>query len=326
VAGLRAALVTPLTGPLAAYGQAGALALGLWADRAQAHLSVHDAHPDLAAAMHGAGHPDIVFGPYGSGPARAFAAAAQRLWWNHGGAYVPSGLHVDVLAPATAYWEGALLAIRDADPHISTVAVVHGAGRFAAAVATGAEAAARALGLEVSRARLPVVDRPDAEVILVAGDFEEERAAAANLLPGRWRVAGFVGAGVDDVLADLGARRDGLLGPAQWLLAAAPRPDEGPSAAEFVAAYGSHPPYPAAQAFAAGLLAARCIRDAAGTVDADVRAAARELDCTTMFGRFRLDADTGEQVGHRPVTVQWQGGHRRVVWPPQVAEAAIRIG
>jgi branched-chain amino acid transport system substrate-binding protein len=135
---------------------------------------------------------------------------------------------------------------------------------------------------------------------------------------------------VEEVLADLGERREGLLGPAQWVASAAggqPAPDLGPPLDEFVAGYrevaGGDPPYPAAQAFSAGLIAERCAHDAGTTDDAALLAAARELDCTTMFARFRLD-DAGRQVGHRVLTVQWQDGARRVVWPPERAEAALR--
>ena len=155
----------------------------------------------------------------------------------------------------------------------------------------------------------------------------EELAVARRLLPGRWRAAAFVGAGVEEVLAELGDRREGLLGPAQWIASAAPLPDEGPTAAEFVAAYrrraGADPPYPAAQAFAAGLIAARCARDAGGAGDAALLAAAQALECTTMFGRFRLQ--DGRQVGHDVLTVQWQDGARRVIWPPERAEAPFRM-
>jgi branched-chain amino acid transport system substrate-binding protein len=43
-----------------------------------------------------------------------------------------------------------------------------------------------------------------------------------------------------------------------------------------------------------------------------------------LLGAFRLDPATGRQVGHRVLTVQWQDGVRRVVWPPERAEAALR--
>ena len=76
---LRAALVTPLSGPLARYGRAGATALGLWAMRAGLELEIGDAYPSAAAAVAAVTAPrpvDVLFGPYGTGPALAAARAA----------------------------------------------------------------------------------------------------------------------------------------------------------------------------------------------------------------------------------------------------------
>jgi branched-chain amino acid transport system substrate-binding protein len=329
---LRAALVTPLSGPLSAYGRAGAEALRLWADwyAGRAELLVFDAHPDPAAAVRQAerDRPELLFGPYGSGPTVAAAAATSRLLWNHGGARVGPADHlISVLAPASTYFHGAVNVVHDADPEARRVAVLHADSRFGRAVTDGAVLEATRLGLRAMRAMLPAAPI-DAEMLLVVGRFADELAAARQLLPGQWRAAGFVGAGVEEVLADLGDRREGLLGPAQWLPVAAPCPDVGPSAAEFVAAYrrraGADPPYPAAQAFAAGLVAAQCVREAGSADDTALLAAARLLRCTTMFGQFRLDPVKLDQVGHRVLTVQWQDGIRRIVAPAGRAQAPLR--
>jgi branched-chain amino acid transport system substrate-binding protein len=174
----------------------------------------------------------------------------------------------------------------------------------------------------------PGANEPDAAMVLVAGRFADEVMAGRRLLPRRWRAAGFVGAGVEEVLGELGATREGLLGPAQWVASAAPSPDEGPPADRFVAAYrrrtGGDPPYPAAQAFAAGLIAERCLRDASDSADDALLAAAAALRCTTLFARFHIDPQTGRQVGHQVLTVQWQDGVRVVVWPSEHAQAALR--
>ncbi|MFW6034495.1 MAG: ABC transporter substrate-binding protein [bacterium] len=329
---LRAALVTPLSGPLAGYGRAGAKALRLWAEweTGPVELTVVDAHPDPAAAVRAAeGQADVLFGPYGSGPTVAVADATDRLVWNHGGATVGGDRHVvSVLAPASSYFEGALQVVQQADPGLRDVTVLHHDSGFGRAVAAGAAAEAGRLGLEVAQRSLPGAEPVNGELLLVAGRFGDEVAVARRVPTGRWRAAAFVGAGVEEVLAELGVLREGLLGPAQWLPRAAPRPDVGPTAAEFVAAYraaaGVEPPYPAAQAFAAGLVAARCVRRAGAADDAAVLAAARKLECTTLFGRFRLDPASGRQVGHRVLTVQWQDGARTVVGPPERAQAALR--
>lgn len=338
---LRAALVTPLTGSLATFGRDGAHALSLWADAAaelpapfdRVELDVHDAQPDTAAATARAAEsrPHLLFGPYGSGPARGAARATERLIWNHGGA--TSALHwqrypnvVNVLSPASAYLAGPLELVRSVDGAASTVALVHGTTGFSRDVAEGARAAARRLGFDLHDTALPREEAataaraaPDAAVLLVVGRFEEERAAARVLAQRPWPAAAFIGAGAEDVLAELGSRREGLLGPAQWMPGAAPDPDEGPGddwfVRRFTEAAGHRPSYPAAQAFAAGVIAARALRAAGDPDDAALRAAARELSCTTLYGHFRLDPATGLQDGHQVLVVQWQGGRREVVWP-----------
>ncbi|WP_241835155.1 ABC transporter substrate-binding protein [Pseudofrankia asymbiotica] len=329
-------LVTPMSGPLARYGRAGAAALALWAEDFAAPdrvaLEVVDAHPDAGAAARRAEalRPDLLFGPYGSRPAADVCAATRRLVWNHGGAVVPPRSNVvSVLAPADTYFAGTVEMIRREFPGVGTVGVLHGPTGFARAVAAGAVARAERDGLAASPAVLPAAP-PPADALLVAARFDEELAVARAVDRAGRRVLGFVAAGVREVLAELGDGREGLVGPAQWLPEAAPEPDEGPAAASFVAAYrartGFEPPYPAAQAFAAGLVALRCLR-ASGTAgesgDDALRTAALGLTCTTLFGPFRVDA-AGRQLGHQVLTIQWQNGRRAVVWPPERANASPR--
>ncbi|OHV56805.1 ABC transporter substrate-binding protein [Pseudofrankia sp. BMG5.36] len=333
MAAVRAVLVTAMSGPLAEYGRAGAAALALWAEEFagpdRVSLEVVDAHPDARAAARRAEglHPDLFFGPYGSRSAAVAAAATRRLVWNHGGALVPPRNNVvSILAPADTYFAGTVEMIRRDFPGIRTVGVLHGPTGFARGVAAGAVARVERHGLDVRPAVLPAAP-PRAGALLVAARFDEELAVARTVDRAGWRVLGFVAAGVREVLAELGDAREGLVGPAQWLPEAAPEPDEGPTAASFVAAYrartGSEPPYPAAQAFAAGLVALRCLRASGTAGDDALRAAAQRLTCTTLFGPFRVDA-SGRQLGHQVLTVQWQNGRRVVVWPPERANASPR--
>lgn len=342
---LRAALVTPLTGSLAGFGGDGAHALSLWVREAavlpapfdRVELEVHDTEPDPAQAMGAAVYtrPHLIFGPYGSGPARAACGATARLVWNHGGATSELAWPrhpnvINVLSPASSYLSGPLELVRSVDAGARRVALVHGTGGFARDVAQGARAAADRLGFEVADIALPpggieaaARGVPDANVLLVVGRFEEELAAAHVLVDHPWPAAAFIGAGEETVLAELGDQREGLVGPAQWVPQAGPEPDEGPGASWFVRRFtreAGHPPsYPAAQAFAAGILAARALREAGEAGDDALRAAAANLSCTTLYGSFRIDPGTGLQDGHEVVVVQWQHGRREVVWPdPQV--------
>jgi branched-chain amino acid transport system substrate-binding protein len=72
------------------------------------------------------------------------------------------------------------------------------------------------------------------------------------------------------------------------------------------------------------VIAARCLREAGTADDAALMAAACALECTTMYGPFRLDPRSRRQVGHQVLTVQWQDGARRVIWPPERAQARLR--
>ncbi len=354
---MRAALVTPLTGPLALYGTAGARALQLWADgepdgAEPITLTVHDAHPDPAEAIAAARatDPDLLFGPYGSGPARAMARLADRLWWNHGGAAVdPSAertaRHVDVLGASAGYLRGAVQALVAAAPDLRSVLVLHSPSGFGRAVGGDGISAAHAAGLQVTvrevASPVELFELPPAEIVLAAGDFALEQAVAEMLLDqvadrDGWylraerRAAVLVSAGTAEVLERFEDRREGLLGPAQWLAAAAPTaPQLGPSPERFAAAYrarhGEEPSYPAAQAYAAGVLAAHCLAVTVGGGDDAVWASACALDTTTLFGAFRLDPATGAQIGHGVVTVQWQDGARVPVWPPGPRTVPIRV-
>src|SRR6266851_5598977 len=137
---LRAVLVTPLSGPLARFGSPGASALRLWATHAPAlappwtsvDFEVVDAHPSAAAAMREAvaGKPDVLFGPYGAGPAVAALQATRRVVWNHGGATArlrrPAFGHVlNVLAPAATYFDQVLRAISSQHSDVRRVSLLH---------------------------------------------------------------------------------------------------------------------------------------------------------------------------------------------------------
>jgi branched-chain amino acid transport system substrate-binding protein len=296
-----------------------------------------DLHAGMCAALQN--HPDVFFGPYGSATMLVAARSYKRVIWNHSGA--TSRLSrpefpqvINVLSPASTYFAGVLQAVRAFDPGASTVSLFHTSSGFGRDVATGATRAAITLNFTVGVTAFSpghAVEAaslvPPADILLVVGSFADELAVASILLKQRWHAAAFVGAGVEEVLAPLRNQREGLLGPAQWMASAAPEPDEGPDADWFVTKYkevsGNDPPYPAVQAFAAGLLCARCLRDRGGCEDTIQLSAASQLACTTLYGGFRINPLSGLQSGHQILIVQWQKGRRWVVWPPEQAERPL---
>ena len=332
---VRAVLVTPLAGPLARFGKAGASALALWAEHSAVSLWVIDAYPSAASAIRvaEASRPDVVFGPYSSGAALAAAAASTGVVWNHGGATARLARPayprvVNVESPAYRYLAAVLETLAaDGVGEGSEVVIVHVDTGFGREVAGGAAVAARRLGLlprlvtfRSGRARDVLAQIPAGDVLLSAGSFDDDVAIAQWGGERRWRAVGLVAAGVDELRQAIGDRVEGLYGPCQWFDDGTDDPADGPSSEWFSRCYrdanGAEPPYPAAAAYAAGVLWQRCVKEA-GTVESlPVRAASQRLDTTTLFGRFHVDPVNGLQTGHQIRVVQWRGGQRVLVDRP----------
>jgi branched-chain amino acid transport system substrate-binding protein len=295
---------------------------------------------------------DILIGPYSSALTLAVAPVVERyrkVMWNHGGSSdaIFRGsfrFTVSIPSPARRYFVGILEMVKALDPSSSRVALLHGrSGTFSRAVVLGVEAYAKDNGLRVVlRAPYPstppgfasLVSRISAsqpDVILGAGRTEDDLRLARQLRAQRVgaRVMGLVAAPIQLFGQNLGKDAHGFFGPSQWEQSVRGQPDVGPTSAEFVARFRDRfwkePDYPAAQAYAAGLVAHRCI-EAAGTLrDEPIRRVASELAMSTFYGGFKLDAVTGEQIGHELVIIQWQGKAKRIVWPLEMAEARPQV-
>jgi branched-chain amino acid transport system substrate-binding protein len=297
-------------------------------------------------ALHDLARADVLFGPYGSDlveEAAHVVAKRGRVLWNHGGSAdqvqsLPGVL--SVLSPASAYAGPMLEALADLVPG-ARLLIAAGSGRFARSVADGARRAAERLGMNVV-GTVPHADVPDdpteqADVLLAAGTFADDLGLLRRLR-GRPFALAAVGAGIGRFGAELGSRAEGVVGPSQWEEGVRYRADVGPGEAEVIRSLravvmarlraegtGGHVDYPVAQAYAAGLVAMRCAEEAGTTQDAAVERVARGFRCTTFFGRFGLGED-GRQQDHQILAIQWQEGAKRVVGPPAMAEAELRVG
>ncbi len=297
---------------------------------------------------------DVLFSPYGSALARAAAPIAEvagRLFVNHGGA--DDGLYqrayrtlVGVLTPASGYMTELARLVSTLKFWRKRLAIVSTGSPFARAVAEGAERACaeRLIRRRGVRVRVKYRGRFDPEhngerlyralrrnrinILLSAGSYEHDVAVMRFATSDRLYipVLGCVAAGVNSFSRDLGADAEGIVGPAQWDPAIEVRPLLGPTAEEFVARFrasnGSEPDYPAAQAYAAGLLTMAAIRAAGALEAARIRAAFSDLRTTTFFGDFAIEPDSGRQIGHKMLLMQWHAGRKVIIHP----EPELRTG
>jgi branched-chain amino acid transport system substrate-binding protein len=283
--------------------------------------------------------------------AAAVADEAGMLLVNHGGAgddLYQDALATDritdrprmivgVLSPASTYMNGVVRLLATLKFWRKRVAIVAAKTPFARAVAAGAERQCnlRRNWLHGVRLRLKFSTRFDPDhtpevllaalrrnrinAILSAGSYAHDLAimelcasSAANI-----PVLGCIAAGVARFGRDLGGEAEGIVGPSQWEPDFAIVPELGPSPNEFarrMAALGAAAcDYPAAQAYAAGLLTVAALRNAGALDQARLRAAFADLHTTTLFGDFAIDPASGRQVSHQMLLVQWHRGRKVLI-------------
>ena len=304
----------------------------------------------------------LLFGPYSArltAAAAEIVAARQRLLWNHGGAgdavYSQYPRHIiGILTPARRYLVALPTVARIAYPNARTLALARvDTGAFARQVCDGAETAAQQLGFETILrltyppnttdftpiARQIAAAAPD--LLVAVGRIRHDIALARALAMRNTRptigITAIVATPIAQFAQALGPDADGFIGPSQWEPPAAgaldviapdigPPPDTALTLLQRAAARCAVPvDYPMAQAFAAGLIAQRCLSDAGAPDDAALRANAARVDFTTFYGRFRIDP-TGRQIGRSVTLVQRRNGRKVIIWPPQLAVGQLRAG
>ncbi|MCS6924712.1 MAG: ABC transporter substrate-binding protein, partial [Candidatus Binatia bacterium] len=172
----------------------------------------------------------------------------------------------------------------------------------------------------------PVVDDPP-DIFLSVGRVEDDILLGRQLraLKPRVKAAGLVVAAISRFKAALREQADGFLAPSQWEPQVRYRVDFGPSEDEFLSHYlkSATVPidYPAAQGYAAGLVAQRCVEEVGSLEQKALRGAAGRLRFTTFYGPYAIDPQTGRQIAHPMLVTQWQRGRKEIVWPREVAEA-----
>ncbi len=293
---------------------------------------------------------DLLVGPYSAVLTNAAADVAQshgRLLWNQGGASPlvyqrGNPWVVGILTPADEYLSGLLQAVREVTPNASTVGVLRAAtGAFPRDVASGVERSAeegdfrRVFSLEFDADTydfsylVEAVRANPPDVLVVAGRFQNDLDIAeilAEAAPDLGAVA-VVAAGVDAFRERLDPRAENFIGPSQWEPEVGGQPDYGPTVTEVQRSLNwagqAVIDYPMAQAYAVGVVIQRCIQGCGSLDDQDLREAAASLNFTTFYGRFRIDPETGRQVGKASLLVQWQQGRKVVVWPPEYRQGEL---
>ena len=298
---------------------------------------------------------NVVFAPYSSSLTLRGAPVTESrrmLYMNHGGAnnnifnqgfkYV-----VQTIGPATRYHQGTLNMIKKIAPLAKNLALAYEDDEFAKMVMQGAEEHARKLGFTIVFKRtypkgvtdltplLSALKAAKADIILGGGHFEDGQLfnrQLADLDINAKALSLIAAATLPAFYEALTGMAEGVMGPSHWEYGvvyskatanALDFPWIGPNQDEFVSLFKKAtgkdmlPDYHAAEAGAQVLAYTLAVEKAKSLYSSEVRKALGELSFVSFYGGWDID-DTGLQIGHDMVDVQWQGGKRVIVWPEEV--------
>jgi branched-chain amino acid transport system substrate-binding protein len=297
---------------------------------------------------------NCVFAPYSSGLTLSGAPVAEKysmLYMDHGGAsekIFQQGFKfiVQTIGPASRYHEGTLKMIHGTDPKSKKVALAYEDSEFARMVMGGAEKYAKQMGFNIVFKRtypkgvtdltplLSALKATKPDFIIGGGHFEDGQLfnrQMADLDIDVKALSLIAAVTLPAYYEALGDNAEGVMGPSHWEFGVKFSEQEakksgqtwiGPSQDEFVALFKKAlgkdmiPEYHAAEAGAAVLAYVLAV-EKTGTLDpAKVRKALGDLKFMSFYGGWAIDAN-GTQVGHEMVDMQWQGGKRVIVYPPE---------
>ena len=279
---------------------------------------------------------DIILGPYSTNLiklATNLCHKKKRLIWNHGGA--SQDLHtygfdllVSSLTPCNEYFTS----LADTtnlifDSTLKICRVSNNKGEFSPKVSGSAveslvmkyDQAAEILEIDMSVHDTELIFHKIQEfvpdVIVFVGTYQQDVDFVINLRNKtkiRPQLICVGAAGLDEFWMDVGHSGNLIVGPSQWESSMILDINHGPTLAEVKDNIAEDVvlDYVFMQAYGMGLIIEYCISACKTLNEQVLRQFAETADIETVFGRFKIDPQTGAQVGHRMVLVQWNNGKK----------------
>jgi branched-chain amino acid transport system substrate-binding protein len=303
---------------------------------------------------------NVVFSAYSSGLTLAGAPVAEKykmLYMDHGGAsdrIFQQGYKyiVQTIGPGTRYHVGTLDMVHRIDPKAKKVALAYEDSEFARMTLQGAEKRATELGFKVVFKRtypkgvtdltplLSDMKMGNPDIVIGGGHYEDGQLFCRQMADLDIDVKALslvASATLPAYYKALGSMAEGVMGPSHWEYGVKYSPEGakkaglewiGPGQDEFVKLFKEAlgkdilPDYHAAEAGAQVLAYVLTVEDAKSIDPTKVRAALGKLWFMSFYGAWGVD-ETGKQIGHSMVDMQWQDGKRVIVWPPDAATGKI---
>ncbi|UCD71619.1 MAG: amino acid ABC transporter substrate-binding protein [Syntrophobacterales bacterium] len=303
---------------------------------------------------------NVVFSAYSSGLTLAGAPVTEKykmLYLDHGGAsdrIFQQGYKyiVQTIGPGTRYHMGTLDMIHKVDPKAKKVALAYEDSEFARMTLQGAEKHATELGYKVVFKRtypkgvtdltplLSELKMANPDLVIGGGHYEDGQLFCRQMADLDIDVKALslvASATLPAYYRALGSMAEGVMGPSHWEYGVKYSPKAakkavlewiGPGQDAFVRLFKEAlgkdiiPDYHAAEAGAQVLAYVLAIEKAKSIDPTKVRDVLGKLWFMSFYGTWGVD-ETGKQIGHSMVDMQWQGSKRIIVWPPDAATGKL---
>ncbi|MBI5683427.1 MAG: amino acid ABC transporter substrate-binding protein [Deltaproteobacteria bacterium] len=300
----------------------------------------------------------FLLAPYSSGLTIAGAPIAEKykaLYMSHGGAgdrIFEQGYRyaVQTIGIGSRYQLSALDMVRSIDPNARKVALFFKDDEFSRTVMDGAKEYIKKNGFEIVFERTYPAEAKDMtpaltemkiknpDILLAGGHFADGQLLAKQIGDMGIDVKAasiLVAPTLPAFIQALGKQANGFLGPSHWEIGARFGIETsktigsgyfGPTQEWFINEFrkvskGTDPEYHAADAIASILVYVKAI-ETAQSLDTDkVRAAMNRLHFVPFYGEWGIDPDTGKQIKHQMVLIQWQNGEKEIIWPIEAQTA-----
>ncbi len=284
---------------------------------------------------------DLLLGPYSSGLTLAIAPIAKRLnriVWNYGGAtdeITDKGYtnFINAITPCSFYFQGIIkLFAKKHNKENKKIAIIFATNSgFSTTVMQGAKEfglknnfAVNKFGYKSGKTDfsdlVETVYKGGPDVILGVGRMQDDINLAKSIIKTKKikpDSVALVAASIDYFREIFGRDADGFLSTSQWEKDIEIEPDFGPTPLEFynnyLNSYNKEPNYLAAQAYNIGLIVESCIKKSRNLDETSLYKIARNLDIKTFYGRFKIEKNTGIQIGHKMQIIQWEDGKRELL-------------
>jgi branched-chain amino acid transport system substrate-binding protein len=299
----------------------------------------------------------FIFAPYSSGLTLAGAPVTEKykaLYNSHGGASdrtFEQGYKyaVQTIVPGSRYHVDVFDMMKKLDPKAINVAMLYEDDEFSRSVRDGALQYSKKLGYKVVFDRtypskvqdmtpaLTELAAARADFLLGGGHFPDGQLLARQMtdLGVDFKAASIlVSPTLPEFYNALRTAAEGTIGPAHWEIGVKFSPGNtpkgtkwfGPKQEEFLDSFrkiskGVDPDYHGVEATAAVLSYALGIEAAKSLNTDNVREAMGKLRFVSVYGDWGIDPQTGRQVAHKSVLIQWQNGKKEIIWPTEAQTA-----